>query len=183
MCDSLNQYFIAITLPQNVADEVTVLKQDFAERFESEKALKVLPHITLKAPFRFPEKQHKHLMTWFTQTPVSVKPFQLELENFGSFANRSRPVIFIQPLITEPLVLLQKQVIQHFKASFPKYHVEEREFNPHVTVAYRDLKPAMFRLAWKEYQSKPFNAKFSVNNFHLLQHDGKKWNTIHEFIL
>ncbi len=183
MRDVLNQYFIAIVLPQDISDEVTKIKQDFAGRFKSKKAMRVTPHITLLPPFRFSPKQHKHLLQWVAQTPVSIKPFHQELKNFEFFVNTRNPVIFIQPVINEHLLLLQKEVTRHFRISFPKLHLSEREYNPHVTIAYRDLKPAMFHLARNEYQQKQYNVNFIVSSFHLLQHDGKAWNIIRTFNL
>ncbi len=47
-----------------------------------------------------------------------------------------------------------------------------------MTIAYRDLKTNLFKEAWKEYETKKYAAVFNVNNFHLLQHNGKAWNII-----
>ena len=51
-------------------------------------------------------------------------------------------------------------------------------FNPHMTIAYRDLSPELFQQAWHEYKHKKFEAEFEVDAFYLLQHDSKKWNII-----
>jgi 2'-5' RNA ligase len=178
-----NLYFIAILPPKEISERVTEIKKDFVERFNSSKALKVIPHITLKAPFKFSD--HTELLRWFALTPVDVKSFQQVLKNFGSFSNKRNPVIFIEPVMSASLQLLQKNVIDHFLKSFGKEQISQNEykFNPHLTVAYRDLEFYQFKKAWEEYQFKKFEATFEVNTFHLLQHDGKKWDSVKEYFL
>lgn len=180
-----NLYFIAIIPPQEIREAVTEIKKDFAERFKSSKALRVILHITLKAPFKFPSEQHTELLRWFALTPVTVNSFQQELKDFGRFANKRNPVIFIEPVMNESIKQLQKNVLNHFIKSFGKEQVAQNEykFNPHMTVAYRDLQYHQFKIAWEEYQSKKFQATFEVNSFHLLQHDGKQWNSVKEMRL
>lgn len=179
-------YFIAVIPPEAVSNEVTAIKNDFAERFQSKHALKVVPHITLKAPFKFPVEVHEKLLQWFQQMPVNVSSFMQELKNFGAFHNKRSPVIFIDPVLSDQLIELQKQIIQYFKQSFPFYPImnNELKFHPHMTVAYRDLQPEMFERAWKEYEHKSFEAKFEVKDFYLLQHNGRQWNIIvkHELL-
>ena len=185
MSEPGNLYFIAIIPPDEICKAITTVKQDFADRFKSKKALKVVPHITLKAPFKFPVQEQTSLLRWFALTPVSVHPFQQELKDFGCFTNKRNPVIFIEPVMNESLALLQKNVVKHFIKAFGKNQVAQNEFrfNPHMTVAYRDLLFPQFKTAWEEYETKEFEAIFEVNKFHLLQHDGKKWNSIREFAL
>ena len=185
MSERSNLYFIAIIPPDEICEAVTNVKQEFAHRFKSSKALKVIPHITLKAPFKFSPEDHTTLLRWFALTPASVHPFRQELKNFGSFANKRNPVIFIEPVMNESLAVLQKNVINHFIKAFGKNQVAQNEFkfNPHMTVAYRDLLFPQFKIAWEEYETKKFEAIFEVSSFHLLQHDGKKWNSIKQFVL
>jgi 2'-5' RNA ligase len=178
-------YFIAIIPPEEIGEAVTEIKQDFANRFKSSKALKVIPHITLKAPFKNSQENHTELLRWFALMNVNVKLFLQELKNFGSFPNKRNPVIFIEPIMNESLRTLQKNIINHFVKKFGKSQVAQNEykFNPHITVAYRDLLYHQYKIAWEEYRSKKFEATFEVNSFHLLHHDGKKWNTIKESLL
>src|SRR6476469_4906537 len=185
MIERSNLYFIAIIPPDEICQAVTIVKQDFADRFESSRALKIIPHITLKAPFKFPVEDHTALLRWFALTPASVHTFKQELKNFGCFANKRNPVIFIEPVMNESLAVLQKNVINHFIKAFGKNQVAQNEFkfNPHMTVAYRDLLFSQFKIAWEEYETKKFQTIFEVNSFHLLQHDGKKWNSIKGFVL
>lgn len=180
-----NLYFIAIVPPADVRESITVIKQDLANRFSSKKALRIIPHITLKAPFRFTGNNEEELLRWFALTPVGVHPFLQELKDFGSFPSKRNPVIFIEPRVNESLLSLQKTIQTHFVRTFGKEQVAQNEyhFSPHITVAYRDLMFHRFKEAWQEYRDKKFMAAFNVSSFHLLQHDGQQWNTLREFFL
>src|SRR5690349_10736782 len=128
MSRSENLYFIAIIPPQQIQEIVTEIKQDFAERFKSSKALKVIPHITLKAPFKIPAEKHTEVLRWFASTSITVNSFQQTIKNFGSFVNKRNPVIFIEPVMSESLKTLQRNVINHFMKEFGKEQIAQNEY-------------------------------------------------------
>lgn len=171
-------YFVAIIPPQQVCDAIIPVKLDFKERFNSRHALRLVPHITLKAPFSSPE--HHTVTDWFSNIPAGVSPFAQELKNFNCFANKRNPVIFIEPVLNEALKQLQRNIVLDFKKHFPAVPAPQNEvsFHPHMTVGYRDLSYENFGMAWNEYREKKFEATFMVENFCLLQHNRKQWNII-----
>ena len=174
-----NLYFIALIPKRELREKINAFKQDFANRFNSSKALKVYPHITLKAPFKCSENAHKELVKWFNELNIKQKEFSIELKNFGAFHNKRSPVVYVHPTASKELKHMQKEIIASFSSLFPSdIHPVDIDFNPHVTVAYRDIEPAMFDKAWEEYKNKSFNEEFEVDAFYLLQHDTKKWNII-----
>lgn len=174
-----NLYFIAIIPKSELREKITLIKQDFANRFNSKHALKVYPHITLKAPFKLSPSVHDELLKWVSDLHILQKQFTVELKDFGAFNNKRNPVVFVQPVVTKELQSLQQQLISSFSSAFPAcIDRVDREFSPHMTVAYRDLSPEMFKQAWKEYQHKQFDASFEVDAVYLLQHDSKKWNIV-----
>ena len=174
-----NLYFIALIPRRELRERITLIKKDFANRFNSKTALKVYPHITLKAPFKLAANAHNELMKWFTDLHVLQNAFTVQLKNFSAFNNKKSPVIFVEPVASNELMTLQKQLIASFASFFPgDIHKVDIDFSPHVTVAYRDLTPEMFTTAWSEYQHKEFDASFDVDAVYLLQHDSKKWNII-----
>jgi 2'-5' RNA ligase len=185
MYEKENLYFIAIIPSQEICDEITSFKKDFADRFESKKALKVIPHITLKAPFKLPAPELSKLEQWFQKLSINLETFEIELKDFGAFDNKYNPVVFVQPIMNLHLYSLQQEIIRSFRLFYPQVPVQDLEikYNPHITVAYRDLEPGRFRQAWKEYQLIKYTATFPVNDFHLLQHNGKEWKIINTYSL
>jgi 2'-5' RNA ligase len=172
-----NLYFVAIVLPEQVSRKVITVQQYIAERYQSVRSLRVVPHITLKAPFTVNQAMHADVRTSFSNLVVDSLKFELCLSDFGAFDNKKNPVIYIQPVASQELYALQEQVAVQFTSRFgqPVSMIEKR-FSPHVTVAYRDLKPEQFRDAWQEFSQCKFTDKFTVDAFHLLQHDTRQWN-------
>ncbi|HEX5155291.1 MAG TPA: 2'-5' RNA ligase family protein [Parafilimonas sp.] len=179
MNKSENLYFIALIPQQELCDAINNFKNDFATRFKSKRALRLPPHITLKAPFKLAVNAHDGLIQWFANLGLTSKVFNIELKDFGAFQNGYHPVVFINPVMNTELSLMQKAIITSFKENYPEQaHPADLRFKPHLTVAYRDLTLQKFHEAWKEYKAKHFNAVFEVTGVYLLQHDTRQWNII-----
>lgn len=177
---SNNLYFVAIVLPDDLQSEIVSIEQYIAEKYHSYRSLKIVPHITLKAPFTIEVKEHDIVLHWFSSLFLQISPFEVELRDFRCFPNSKSPVIYIHPLPNNTLHHLQLQVIHQFEINFvgiPIMH-HEHQFKPHVTVAYRDLTLEQFVPAWQEFSLRTFSAVFTVSEIQLLQHDGLKWNTV-----
>lgn len=170
-------YFIAIVPPEEISNEITSLKQEMANIYNSKKALRVMPHITLKAPFTITSNRDEEVLEWFENIKTDVKPFEVMLNGFGAFDNPKNPVIFVKPEESVPMRLLQKDILVAFKKQFLNIplHFHEEEFHPHMTIAYRDLTYTEFEKAWKIFNKKHFSAKFYNNTFYLLKHNGVQW--------
>jgi 2'-5' RNA ligase len=182
MTSILNRYLIAVIPPEEINEQIREFQHDMAGRFQSSKALRNIPHITLKAPFQTIHEEHTKVVNWFDALQIDVQPFSVALDGFGSFSGSARPVIYVKPVANKDLSSLQNQILQAFSGTFPEIKVShtEKVFSPHITIAYRDLTPEYFIKAWTEYTDMPFNASFQVSSFHLMQHDGNGWNTISE---
>lgn len=172
-------FFIALIPNRELREKVNEFKRDFSKRFDSSKALKVYPHITLKTPFKCSDNGKNELERWFHEILPQQKPFLINLNGFGAFHNKQNPVVFINLFANNELIKMQKELIVGFNSLFPAYvHPIDVNFKPHMTIAYRDLTPQHFSKAWPEYRSKTFKEVFEVEAVYLLQHDTKKWNII-----
>ncbi|RQP09088.1 MAG: 2'-5' RNA ligase family protein [Chryseobacterium sp.] len=161
-------FFIAVAPDEELTAEIRKINKDFAERFDSEKALKSFPHITLVPPFSVKEEDEAALKEHFESIELTVQPFEQRLKDYGCF-ERKNPTIFIRPENTEELQQLHKEVAVKMDKEI------NENFHPHLTVAFRDLTKENFAEAWKEYQDKEFTASFTVDRVGLYRHDGKQW--------
>ena len=175
-----NLYFIAVMPPQKICEEIRSIQSDFANQFGSSAALKVIPHITLKAPVKLHALEHARLLDWFEKLVINIRPFKIELKNYGCFAHKEHPVIFIQPVMNDILFTLQKETARNFGIAYPEIPVRRTEvtFHPHITVAYKDLTFEKFLEAWEIYKTKTYSSIFEINELHLLQHQQSRWNVI-----
>jgi len=175
-----SQYFIAIIPSKEVATEITSFKQEMADIYNSKKALRVMPHITLKAPFTIPNHQDTEVSEWFFNIETDIKPFEITLDGFGAFDNPKNPVLFVKPEFSAAMNALQKDILNAFKKQFPNIpaHFHEEEFHPHMTIAYRDLAYAEFEKAWAAFKNRKYPSNFVTNGFYLLKHNGECWEVL-----
>lgn len=175
MTESL--YFLAIVPPKAIQDRITELKMEVAERFNSKHALNAPPHITLHMPFKWKEKKLDQLKEAVQTINEELTPFGVTLKDFDFFEPR---VVFVDVVENESLNQLQKRVINTCRKELKldNANYKDRPFHPHVTIAFRDLKKAMFYEARDYFVGKEFNQTFSVSELSLLKHDGGKWEVL-----
>lgn len=174
------QYFIAIVPPEPVHLKALQLKHYFREQYNSKASLNSPPHITLHMPFRWRKDREQGLVESLKQFAATKSQFEIRLTGFSSFEPR---VIFIDVARSEALDELQKQLKRFCKIELNLFNADYKDlgFNPHITLAFRDLKKPQFYKAWEEFRTKSFVATFSVSSITLLKHDGKVWEVFRDF--
>lgn len=176
------RFFIALIPNPEIQQYANHIKQHFAEVYNSSGAQQSPPHITLQPPFRWQEDNLPLLqqnLKEFAQTKV---PIPIKFSNFGAFPPK---VIFINVLKTPELLQIKQDLQIHLKRSLGIVHKEprNRQFNPHLTVAFRDLSKQNFSLAWQKYQHQELNFNCIISQLTLLIHKGGKWEINQEFPL
>ncbi|MGB3310396.1 MAG: 2'-5' RNA ligase family protein [Nodosilinea sp.] len=177
------RFFVALLPPQALQDEITAIKQDIWQRFGSKAALKSPPHITLQPPFQWPlaeANKLEHHLEAFARTQPAVP---IRLAGYSAFVPPR--VIYIDVVQTAQLMAVQPAIAAYLEETcgIVDRVGKTRLFTPHVTVGFRDLTPAAFRLAWAEFQHRPFAADFVAQTLTLLRHDGQIWQTFSQLPL
>ena len=149
-------------------------KNYFALAHNSRGALRSPPHITLHMPFSWADRKTPKLIGTLENLAAGLKPFEIQLKGFGCFEPR---VIFIRIEPAADLNLMHKKTEYAFKTELNLFNAVYRNeaFMPHLTLAFRDLKKEAFNKAWQEFEHKPFEAVWKIDNICLLKHDGQKW--------
>ena len=173
-------YFIALIPDGLFREEVTKIKQYIQENYQSGHALRSPAHITLHMPFKWRDDRVDRLTRTLADFSNKRPHCTIELEGFGSFPPK---VIFIQVMENPELNALQHDIVRTAakKLKLENAQYKNRGFNPHMTVAFRDLKPAMFRQAWEEFRHRELVHSFEVRSIFLLKHNGKTWEIFREF--
>lgn len=173
-------YFLAIIPPQPIHDEVMAFKHEVLEMFDSKAALRSPPHITLHMPFKWKDKKEDLLVQKLAEFQFGAYPFELELKNFDFFPPK---VVFVDVEKNESLMLLQKELIKHVRKELNILNADykDKPFHPHITIAFRDLKKNRFQEAFEYFSTQKYKATFETAGFHLLKHDGKRWNEFRFF--
>ncbi|GAA0524364.1 2'-5' RNA ligase family protein [Chitinophaga japonensis] len=174
-------YFIALLPTAEAGKEIIRLKQEFAERYGARYALKVLPHITLQVPFTADPLLERAITAELTEFAASLSPFEVSLNGFGTYPYKEQKILYIQ-VEKEPAIMdTHRKLMSFLRKEFGFSNMLARDiFNPHITVAFRDLTPEQFEAAWPEYEHRPFRISFKVNNLYFLRHNGTSWEVLHK---
>ena len=173
-------YFIAITPTSEISEKITAFKKYFADSHNSKGALKSPPHITLHMPFWWKNKREEELTDFLKNFAIKQDPFEVELKNFGAFPKK---VIFVDVVKNEALTDLYKNLTREIRSNLKIMNesYKNRGYTPHITIAYKDLKPQAFTAAWPEFKDRIFDHSFIVDNIILLKHNTKFWEIFDEF--
>lgn len=173
-----NLFFFGILLPFNIAAEVDEIRKEFEAKYDSSKALKAPPHITIIPPLFASEDFEQAIESKVEEFVKDCAHFEIKLNGFGEF---NKKVIFVE---------VEKNARLHafydaFSAFFTGLGFEltsmNKFFHPHVTVAFRDLTKENFEKAWPSFENREYKDSFSATSIHLLKHRDEKWQVIKEF--
>jgi len=175
-----NLYYIAILPPEPCYSYVLKQKEYFAEHHESKASLKSPPHITVHMPFKLKEKKELILQEKLKSLTVNRKSFNLLIDGYGHFNER---VVYLHVNKPDGLQLLFEEVRKCMKINFNQFNADykNRGYNPHITIAFRDLKKEEFRKVWPKLKDKEVHFDFEVSSFTLLKHNGKSWDVFKTF--
>ncbi|HVZ55201.1 MAG TPA: 2'-5' RNA ligase family protein [Chitinophagaceae bacterium] len=172
-------YFIALLPSSDLTEEVRALQQEFADRFHASRALRLPPHLTLQPPFFLVPGRLEAFTGRLAAYFGARQPLALELDGFGSFSHPRQPVIFIQPRPHAGLLALYLGLAglmrEAGEAGLVPRSQPVRDWHPHLTLAYRDLKPAAFGAAWAEFRHRAFRRRMEVSSAWLLTREKERW--------
>ena len=177
---STSLYFLALVPDPFFQAEVLKIKEYIKDVYDSGHALRSPAHITLHMPFKWRDDRIGKLKSALKYFAAGKPRFMVALKNFNAFPPK---VIFIQVENNQHLEELQKDLGRTAgeKLKLENSLYKQKGFHPHMTVAFRDLKPAAFKKAWEEFQFKELEHSFEVNSLVLLKHNGKMWEIFKEF--
>lgn len=174
-------FFIAIVPDAQIQQEVTEFKNYLAEHFGASHALKSPPHITLFPPFKWPQDRVEALLEILHDFATGETRFEIILKNFNAFAPR---VIYVDVMRNELLQNLQQKLENQLEKKFElKNDRGHHGFNPHMTIAHKDLKRWLFAAAWQYFSLQHYARIFEVENITLLRHNGSHWDIYKQFSL
>lgn len=170
-------YYVAIICPEKIDEKVFQFKEWMRKQFGCMVALKSQGHITLIPPFWMDEGREEELIQTLQQFSSNDTP-EIQLNGFSHFSDR---VLFIHVNENKQLSQLKEQTETHFLQSFSGViKKDERPFNPHVTIANRDVSPSTFIKAWAHFSKEKFEGSFVVDAISVLKLNSGKWNVIAE---
>ncbi|MCC5919697.1 MAG: 2'-5' RNA ligase family protein [Cyclobacteriaceae bacterium] len=180
--EDYQRYFIALIPPEPIFSEMQEEKDRLFRDYGLKQALKSPPHITLQMPFRWKPAKEDILIDSLANFAALQPTFPISLEGFDRFGMR---VIFASVQLSDELAKMQRELKQWMRQELKVFDRDglQRPFHPHLTLAFRDIKKALFPVLWAEYESRQYEAAYLVDQIALLKHDGKQWEVYRGFTL
>jgi len=171
-------FFIGICPPHRIEEDVHRIKEEFRQKYGLTGAFRSKAHITLQMPFNLSIKKVDEFILQLSELLKGKKPFEIQLTDFGKFEPR---VVFIQVDENRELDAHQKSIEKFLKQFqiFDSTH-KNNGFNPHITIAFRDLKKPIFYKVWNEVKERSFTANFLANSVTVFKHNGESWDVFKE---
>ena len=169
---------MAVVPSEPVLSEVKLIKQEVLQLFESSRALRSPAHVTLFPPFNADIALLKDVSHHLTLISKQMTPFTIALNGYGCFQPN---VIFINPEPSEDLQKLRDTIANTLLEVTQRRTSATTPFHPHMTIAFRDLKSAIFTEAWSHYKDRVYSRTFTVNDIALLKLGEDGWSILTRF--
>lgn len=169
-------YFVAILPPKRIYTKIRELQYEIKKKYGCKQALRPPVHITLQVPFKRPESQESQIIQQLENFAAQRSPFTITINGFGTFEPHT---IFVKPEKTDELMNLQSELIDYLQTelSFTDKEIVYTHFNPHFTIAYRDLKPK-YQEVWSNFKNRGYTDRFEVEEICLLKHNYRFWEIV-----
>lgn len=177
----LQKYFIAIVPEGEIQVKANDLKLQLKEKFNLKYALRSPAHVTLKMPFLWNEAKEDRLRSELGFFFQSQLPFRLQFKGIGKFADR---VIYIKVSENKALRRLQNEFAMMCRTKLNlAQELSDYAYNPHMTVAFKDLKKGRFEEYFEFVKSRSFSRQMKVDQIALLKREEGRWAVLQSFPL
>lgn len=164
---------MALVPPAEILQKAQNLKYEIRDEFGIKYALKSPPHVTLKMPFNYNEAKEDVLAQKLEHFLKDQKPFTVRIKGVGTFGNR---VIFLGIDHSDELKGLQSSLKTFCKRELNLVdELSDRNYHPHMTVAFKDLKPRQFDAVLDLAKSKSFETEFLATDLMILKRINQSW--------
>ena len=145
-------FYIAIIPPEEICKEIKDFQKLLSEQFDCHRSLRHIPHITLIPPFHIKQNLEVDLKNLLEEHSKNVIPFDISIENFSHFKKHT---LFAEIKSSDMLAQLHFDLLNLLNnqpnfLSKPIHYFQQ--YNPHITLAYRDLEPN-FNNVWNHFKN------------------------------
>ena len=166
-------YFFALIPEARFTEKVRCLQEELKAEFALTYSLRLIPHITLQAPFEWQQVDTTVVENCAELISKRIRPMTLKANNFGSFINS---VVYINLEHNTELMDLQEWLANTLEGqSCLTSSQRNNDYIPHITLAHRDLDPSQFDEVWEYVNQFKLQETFSIEKLVAFTHQGGKW--------
>jgi len=173
-----NLFLVCLVPPASIVEDIDEIRNYISEKYQVYESLKRPAHITLFSPVKLSSEIEETKFFKALNNASFAEPFKQVLKNFNSFAPHT---IYIDVQQSTGIMNLQAQISHEIKPLALTTEKNSFKFTPHLTIAFKDIKPAVFTLITDEYKDKKFKREFPVSGFSVYKHIHKRWQPYKEY--
>ncbi len=176
--EGFSLFYMAIECPNEINEQVEQMKDYMEQNFGCRAAKKSPAHLTIVPPFRAEDELQAELLNFVQTFNMGLVPFSIRMKNYGQFADR---VLFIDVEAPNvPLIELERDCMHEFSEKFPGIIFGMKpEFNPHVTIATRDIPEGALATARNYFEANhAVDVAFNANALSLYRLENGWWKKV-----
>ena len=172
--EGFSLFYISILCPNPIEEKVKGYKNYMEEKYGCRAASKSPAHITIVPPFRAEDELLPTLQDFVSTFNIGIVPFDISLNGYGQFGDR---VLYVDIEPNESLKQLESECAEEFNQKFPGIIFRTKpDFNPHVTIATRDIPEGKIQEARMYFESNhPIAESFNATTLSLMKLDNGWW--------
>ena len=172
-----NLYLVCIIPPDSIVEDVDEIRKDIALKFNVHQSLKRPAHITLYNPVKLTSQQQEKQFFEALESASYSENFSQILKNFNAFPQHT---FYLDAEQNIDIMNLQKQIKTALKPLKLLQELDNFKFTPHLTLAFKDVKPPVFVAIVNEFKDRKFKREFLVDGFSVYKHIDKRWQPFKE---
>jgi 2'-5' RNA ligase len=174
-----NLFLVCLVPPISIVEDIDEIRTYISEKFNVHESLKRPAHITLYPPVKLSSLETEKRFFKALEDASFNTPFTQVLRNFNSFLEHT---FFLDVEQNEGIMNLQTQIKKELQPLKLLEKKDGTKFNPHLTLAFRDVKPPVFQQISAEFKDRKFKREFQVSSSSVYKHMDKRWQPFKEFI-
>ena len=171
-------HFIGVLAPEDITETLESCRRYMSQKYGCQSGYGTPIHITLVPPFRLPEEHTTKELAAAIQQGVlagGFSGFDAHVNGFDAFGDRT---IFAKVEASKAWVDLRDKVLSAVLAAVPGATKKDtRPFQPHLTVANRDIPAGASTEALQTFNELNLAEVFRVDNITVFERNGGRWYT------
>ncbi|GGE42449.1 2'-5' RNA ligase [Pedobacter psychrotolerans] len=174
-----NLFLVCLVPPVSIVEDIDAIRNYISEEFNVYESLKRPAHITLYNPVKITTLEMEERFFNTLAFATYQDSFMQVLSHFGSFPSHT----FYLNVVQNPGIMnLQAQIKTALKPLKLLPQTDHFKYTPHLTLAFKDVKPPVFEEIIKTFKDRKFKREFLVSGFSVYKHVNKRWQPYKEFM-
>ena len=169
-------HFIGVLLPENLTQRLDGYRKYMNQQYGCRSGHGTPIHVTLVPPFKLADKLTTNdIAEALAQMVIDKKwhTFNAKIDGFDAFGDRT---LFAKVLPSAVWTAFRAAVCSAVAATSPgAVRKDTRPFQPHITVANRDIPPGASTEALEYLNQLELKAVFPVDNITIFERKDKRW--------